>query len=363
MSSYILPFRGWLAGAVLLFALEAAVYWFGAPNPYDRNNFLQLAFAHDETPQRAFVYDKIKAFADSQPTIVQSGDSSGFYGIEPSVVMRHLPPGVTYLNMSCCANLGYNGYYNILDLMLTHNPSVRYAVLHITPYTMPLRELWESDGAALWGTPELKVFGDAVYEEYLGLWRIFHLPSLAFREKVTDFFYYQHGRFKQADRPLINNVNYIEFQKMFRQTLGWMPEDDPRIGIAATECQVAMPKFFDIWTLHHKTYLQQILETYVAMVRSHHAKLVVVFQPVACVIDTGAGTAEARAVIEQFQRDNPDVDIPFPLVTTWPGDMFSVPAHVRHEYTDRVGDRLGKAMAAILARDGVTGSASAQPRQ
>jgi hypothetical protein len=96
-------------------------------------------FAHDETPQRAFVYDKIRAFAGWHPTIVQSGDSSGSYGIEPSVVMRHQPPGVTYLNMSCCANLGYNVYYNILDFMLTHNPSVRYAVLYITPYTMLLR--------------------------------------------------------------------------------------------------------------------------------------------------------------------------------------------------------------------------------
>jgi hypothetical protein len=149
-----------------------------------------------------------------------------------------------------------------------------------------------------------------------------------------------------------------------------MPEDDPRNGIYATECQVAMPKFFDIRTMHYKTYLmhyktylQQILEVYAAMVRSHHAKLVIVFQPVACVLGTGAGTAEARAVIDQFKRENPDVDIPFPLVSTWPADMFSVPAHVRHEYTDRISDRLGEAMAAILARDGITGSASSQPRQ
>jgi hypothetical protein len=104
-----------------------------------------------------------------------------------------------------------------------------------------------------------------------------------------------------------------------------MPEDDPRNGIYATECQVAMPKFFDIRTMHYKTYLQQILEVYAAMVRSHHAKLVIVFQPVACVLGTGAGTAEARAVIEQFKRDNPDVDIPFPLVRTWPADMFLGP--------------------------------------
>jgi hypothetical protein len=86
---------------------------------------------------------------------------------------------------------------------------------------------------------------------------------------------------------------------------------------------------------------------------------VVVFQPVACVLGTGAGTAEARAVIDQFKRDNSDVDIPFPLVSTWPADVFSVPAHIRHEYIDRIGDRLGNAMAAIMARDGVNDPAPA----
>lgn len=359
MSSSILPFRSWIAAVLILLATESAVYWIAQPNRYDRNNFLQFAFAHEETPQRAFIYDKIKAFANSHPTIVQSGDSSGFYGIEPSVVMRHLPPGTTYLNMSCCANLGYNGYFNILEFMLQHNPSIRYAVLHITPYTMPLRELWESDGAALWGTPDIKVFGDAVYQEYLGIWRIFQLPSLAFREQVTDLFYYLRNPFTHPDRPLMTNPDYLAFARMFQRTLGWMPEDDVRNGVYAVECQVPMPKFFDIWTMHYKTYLQQILEAYAAMVRRYHAKLVVVFQPVACVLGTGAGTAEARAVIEQFKRDNPDVDIPFPLVSTWPADMFSVPAHIRHEYTDRIGDRLGKAMAAIMARDGVTGPATA----
>jgi len=362
MSSYISHFKGWIAAAVMLLAIESAVYIQIAPSPYDRTNFLQFSFAHDETPQRLFIYDKIKAFADSQPTIVQTGDSSGFYGIEPAVVIRHLPAGMTYLNMSCCANLGYNGYYNILDFMLIHNPSIRYAVLHITPYTMPRPELWNSDGAALWGAPDVKVFGGAVYEEYLSAWRIFHLPSLALRRQVTDFFYYLNGRFNDPDRPLLNNVNYLEFLRVFRQTRGWMQESDARLGVAATECDVPTPEFFSFRSMSYKTYLQEILEDYAALVRRHHAKLIVVFQPVACTLGSGAGSAKARATIEQFKRDNPDVSIPFPLIDTWPADMFSVPAHIRHEYTDLIGDRLGKAMAAIMAHDGVPATPASLPR-
>jgi hypothetical protein len=78
--------------------------------------------------------------------------------------------------------------------------------------------------------------------------------------------------------------------------------------------------------------------------------LVIAFQPVACL--AGEKNAEARAIVKQFKILNPDVEITFPLIETWPADMFSVPVHVRHDYADRVGDRLGKAMADIVARHG-----------
>jgi hypothetical protein len=350
MSSFISPFRPWILAAALLVAIEAAIYLAAAPNPFDRTNFLQFSFVRDETPQRLFIQDKMKEFAYSNPTIVQSGDSSGFYGIEPAVVMRHLPAGATYLNMSCCANLGFRGYFNILDFMATHNPSVRYMVLHFTPYTMPRPEMWDSDGAALWGSPDIKVFGDAVYDEYLSFWRILHLPSLAYRRQGTDFAYYLGGRRNDPNRPLLNNENYLEFLRVFRQNRGWMRETDRRDGVSSAECDVPTPTFFNLRSLSRKTYLEEVLDAYAAMAKRHHATLVVVFQPVACALGTGKGSAEAREIVERFKQKHPEVEIPFPLIETWPAEKFSVPAHVRHEYTDLIGDRLGKAMAEIMAR-------------
>ena len=41
------------------------------------------------------------------------------------------------------------------------------------------------------------------------------------------------------------------------------------------------------------------------MVRRCHAELVVVHQPVACILGTGAGSTEARAVNDRFKHDNP----------------------------------------------------------
>jgi hypothetical protein len=353
MSSYISHFKAWIGSAVIFAAIEAAVYLVASPSIFDRTNFLQFSFVHDETPQRLFVLEKIKAFANSNPTIVQSGDSSGFYGIDPRVVTRHLPTGTSYINMSCCANLGFRGYYNLLEFMADRNPSIRYLILHFTPYTMPLPQTWDSDGAALWGIPDVKVFGDAVHQAFLSPWRaMFHFPSLAFRRQATDNVFYIHGLFNQLDRPLLRNDNYLEFLRIFRDTHGWMRESDVRQTIPSTECQVPLPTFFDLHTLARKTYLEEILETYAAMARRHNATLVVVFQPVACTFGSGQGSAEARALIDRFMRDNPDVEIPFQLIETWPADMFSVAAHVRWEYTDKLGDRLGAAMAEIMKRRG-----------
>ena len=350
MSSFILHFRSWIAAALLLVLIETAVWCIGRPSEFDRTNFLQFSLAHEETPQRLFIYEKIKAFADSNPTIVQSGDSSGFYGIEPAVVMKHLPNGATYLNMSCCANLGYNGYYNMLDLMAERNPSIRYMVLHITPYTMPRPELWDSDGAALWGTSDIKVFGDAVRQEFLSPWRLFHLPSLAYRRQVTDRVFYLNGLYKHLDRPLLNNANYLEFLRVFRKNLGWMPESDVRGGVYAAECNVPTPEFFDFRTLSQKTYFEEVLEKFAALAKRHDTTLVVVFQPVGCVWGSGNDHAKAREALERFKQSHPEVEIPFPLLEVWPTEMFSVPAHVRREYSDIIGNRLGKAMAEIMSR-------------
>ena len=66
MSSFILPFRGWLAAALAFVSIELAVYAIAYPSIFDRTDFLQFSFSRDETPQRLFVLEKIKAFADSE---------------------------------------------------------------------------------------------------------------------------------------------------------------------------------------------------------------------------------------------------------------------------------------------------------
>jgi hypothetical protein len=352
MSSYISHFKAWLIAALAILAIEGAVYGAYHPSRFDATNFLQFSFSRSETPQRLFMYHKLSSFADLNPTIVQSGDSSGFYGIEPKAIMRYLPDGVTYLNLSCCANLGFNGYYNVFRFMAERSNKLRYLVLHVTPYTMPRPELWQSDGAALWGDANIKVFGDAIAREFVSPQHYLYPPSLAFRRQVSDRIFLLNGYFGNLARPLLRNDNYFDFLNRYRSTLGWMPENDARGGVYASECDIPESEFFDFNNFKYKTYTEEVFDSYADLARKYGKTLVIIFQPVACTYGTGRGSAKTREALENFRRNHPEVEIPFPLITTWPAELFSVPAHIVHDHTDMLADRLGPAMADILKRHG-----------
>jgi hypothetical protein len=264
--------------------------------------------------------------------------------------------------MSCCANLGFNGYYNVFKFMAQRDPDLKYMVLHITPYTMPRPEMWESDGANLWGAPGLEVFGDTINREYISAWRLLSPPSMAYRRQVSYVVYNaptQHGKgpedraFTPGDPIVVSSDEdgpYYQFLRTYRQSGGWTPETDVRGGVYAAECDMPTLDYFDFRTMSRRTYIDSVFSSFAALAKRYHAKLVIVFQPVGCVLGTGTANAKAREAVERFKGEHPEVEFPFPLIETWPVDVFSVPAHVRREYTDRIGDRLGEAMAEIIKK-------------
>ncbi len=160
------------------------------------------------------------------------------------------------------------------------------------------------------------------------------------------------GLLRRLDRPLLQNENYLEFLRVYKSTLGWMPENDVRDGVYASECNIVESEAFDVHSLGWKTYTEEVLDAFAELAQKYRKTLVVVFQPVACVNGTGRGSAKTREAIEHFRTEHPEVEMPFPLITTWPVDLFSVPAHIRHEHTELLTQRLGPAMAEIVGRRG-----------
>ena len=88
------------------------------PDDDERSNFLSLSYLRPEV-HRLIVDEKLRAFARSSPDIIQIGDSTGFYGVNSDIVTNHLG-GLRYLNLSCCANMGFDGYYAVAHFMLRH---------------------------------------------------------------------------------------------------------------------------------------------------------------------------------------------------------------------------------------------------
>lgn len=353
MSSFISSSRPWIVALGLLVAFEAAILLARDPHPVDRGSILELGYARTEAPQRLFTYHKLRTFSGRDATFVMSGDSSGLFGINPLEVEAELPPGARFYNLSCCANLGYSGYFYILEWMLRQNAgSLKYVVLHVTPYTLPRPETWFGEGASLWANPDLTTFGPAVGRTLTRLERLTNLPSLAWRRDVTWFVYNLNGLILPYDRPLSTNHRYLQFLEMYERTRGWMPEADRRVQVPATECRLPTYDVFDVASMSIRPLINVVFDSYARMVRRYGGRLIVVFQPVACTLGTGGGSAEARAQFARFQAENPDVIVPFDFITTWPSDRFSVPAHVKDEWRPYTSRRLGAALAKMLAEEG-----------
>ncbi len=49
------------------------------------------------------------------------------------MVNEYLPKGIKYINMSCCANMGYRGFYAVMDYFSARNKEMKYFVLYKSP--------------------------------------------------------------------------------------------------------------------------------------------------------------------------------------------------------------------------------------
>jgi len=330
----------------IILLIETAVQHFWKPNRFDQVNILEFAFVKDETYQRLVMHHKLKEFSNRDPVIVQSGDSSGFFGIDPRIVEQSFPDDVSYYNMSCCANLGFKGYLNVMKFMKKHSPSMRMFVLHFTPYTMPNAANWDGDGAALWGSPDITVFGDVLGREYVGWQTWFQLPSLALRREVTDYVYYRNGKLNQKDRPFMKNENYYEFLENYKNTNGWTRERDIRTVVPNTECNFNLhnAQFFDFTQMRNKYYFEEVLETFASEAEKLDLDLAIIFQPAACNLGSSKDGATLVKVLEKFKTNHPDVYVPFELIETWPQEKFATAAHVKNESVKETSERLGKAL-------------------
>ena len=372
MNSFISHFRPWLLALAGLIAIELAYYAAARPARAAWNSFLDMKFTETESFQRLVAYEKILAFENVDADIIQVGDSSGLHGVQPPIVMSHIP-GYNYLNLSVATNLGYPGYYNLAKLQLERSRNARYLVLYASPLGgLPRRKLWDGDE---------KLMAELIHNEFLSpVRRLFQLPTLAARRQVTDYIYYMNGRGKQRGLPLSSNRGYLAFESVFRESNGWTRETDVESDVPTNIYKAILPgldvnrsvdpdairgalrgspvvtdeRFFDWLTLSHTHYFDKAYGAFAELAREHGVKLVVIFNPLP-ESSRGPGFDEftewkaIEAGLKRVRERYPEAV--FTGIDFWPDEKFSVFSHVGTLHSHESSHRVGRLMKEIIGNE------------
>jgi hypothetical protein len=355
MSSSIFSFRTIAAAAAVVGLVEGVCALALRPGLVERANDGLLDPFHN-----SLIFGKLAAFGQSSPDIIQVGDSSGFHGVRPEVVMSYLD-GLKYLNLSCCANTGYRGYYGIADFMLRRNPGIKAVVLYVGLNNLPRADL-------IRGEHEM---GDYIQDSLTSPFASLAPPSIALRQRIADRV--RAGRLARTQAAFI-----ADMQRSTRRHYGWWAEHDRRLagaGLAAYwrricgETGVAIrdddDRFYDDDFVHgRRSYLRTELQRFAALAAGQDARFIVAFHPFSCRGLEGsqlaARRADVRAVMQQYGNM---VALPEQMLELWPTERFVSSDHLRVGYDEENSRRLGRMLAQALglARGGPATGADAPP--
>jgi hypothetical protein len=313
------------------------------PNIVERSKFNLLNPLHS-----AIIFGKLGEFADSSPDILQVGDSTGFHGVRPDVVARYLG-GLKYLNLSCCAGMGYRGYYGIADFMLRRNPSIKAVVLYVGLRNLPRADL-------IGGQHQLGDFIETLTTPFAYL----SPPTVAVRRRIVDAMD-RRGQWK------LDATFTEEIRQSAGEYNGWWPEHDRRLAgehrvefwrQACGATGFAVENDRDIFYGDDKqSYMLTEFQRFATLAAQHGAKLVVLFHPYSCRGLAGSMLEARRKDIRTLVERNPNtIVLPEHMLELWPAEKFVSAEHLRVGYDEENFRRVGKLLAGVL---GITPHADA----
>lgn len=347
MSSFISAFKPLLVATAVIAGLEAGVTAVRRPDAVERSNFLTLGYLRPEA-HRLIVYDKLRAFAGSSPDVIQVGDSSGFYGVNPDLVTSRLD-GLRYVNLSCCASMGFDGYYAVAHFMLRHNPSIKAVVLYIGAFNFVSMDIDSS-------------FAEPLQNSFDSLRSYVMPPSLALREKFIKAVY-GSARTASANPELEHKLEFI------RDHNGWLAEDDIRLSGKARDGywrEQCGPRHLIVWDDVNRQLFDKIAR-FAALTAGYNAKLILMVHPLPCPFAGKSFDVTVRD-LDRLRAAYPNLVVaPADVFFSLPTDMFSSFPHLRIGNEIKNSRRVALAVAQALDRpvwqteDAVAGSESTFP--
>jgi hypothetical protein len=291
------------------------------------------------------IFGKLADFESSAPDIIQVGDSSGFHGVRPEIVMGYLG-GLKYVNLSCCAGTGYRGYYAIADFMLRRNPSIKTVVLYLGWSNLPRTDLIHGE----------RRVGDAMQESLTSPFANLFPPTIALRQKIVE-------AVDAKRQPRLESAFIADMRQSTHGHFGWWAEHDRRLagdkrvaywrqacGETGVPVRDDQAMFYGDETGHGKQSLMVTeLERFASLAAWHGARLVVLFHPFSCRGLEGsllpARRADIRAVMS---RHSNMIALPEQILELWPTEKFVSADHLHTGFDEENSRRVGALLARAL---------------
>jgi hypothetical protein len=333
MSSFIFSFRAVLLALGVIAATEGVCALALRPGIVERTKFNLL-----DRFQSAVIFGKLNDFADSAPDIIQVGDSSGFYGVNPDIVMRHLG-GLKYLNLSCCAATGYRGYYGIADFMLRRNPGIKAVVLYVSLNNLPRADLIQ-------GQHQL---GEFIQNSLTTPFSSVSPATVALRQRIVD-------AMEKKGQAKTDAIFTDDMRQSARQHNGWWAEHDrrlageKRVAFWRQTCGGSGIKPWNDQPAYYsgdgQSYTVRELERFALLAAHHGAKLIVLFHPFSCRgAEGGFFDARRTDISAVMQRHRNVIAEPKQMLDSWPTEKFVSSDHLRVGYDQENSRRVGKLLA------------------
>lgn len=287
----------------------------------------------------------------TNPKFLQIGDSSGIHGVKQNVISEYLK-GMKYFNASTGAPVGWKSYYIMAEDYLKRLESIKYLVLHINLYSLPYvydhrYGVWKHQSAFL-----------AIDKAYNSLNKFVPLiPSMYYRPKILHMVYYsedfQYKKFNSPEDNLSLQIN---------RDANWYPRQDNKIEVPSPigECQNGILNqdskpietrmnqlmFDGLYDQNGNPAFAKGLTNLKNIVDKYNKKLILIISPVSCY--EGEKLKPLRDDFERFKNKNPDVYIPFDLITTWSSSYFADPWHLLPQGAEIHSNNIGKAIREII---------------
>lgn len=307
----LLPFA-LAAGAILL--LEACIAVAGNGGHYN-TDFFDFSPLQQDVLQRHVIYSKFMIeFANVPSDALLIGDSSGFYGVQSDQVTA-ADPGLSFLNLGCCGDVGWTGFVYQSELALKQAVQrPKFLVLHVTPF---------------WGPNAKKFAGDNVLavtiRDYLlrvMWWHKVVIPSNGYRLRilnlVNDGVWLDDFAYDSFAWPTLGYPPLRTWRQEMRDGRGWvpMPVDLKDSMVKRSEPEACV--FDDDYSKPSELgfgkvdLLYDYLKRLAELTEKAGVRFVLVTNPVPCIVQPNDPVvADALRQLARFKADYPKAIVPF----------------------------------------------------